>query len=292
MIRTLSRWVRVSRKTHCPICGHHDWCGITSDGAVARCMRVESDRPSPSGEGGWIHQLDGHEPVVTPIVRHSPGSIGTIDWDSLLAQWRRNTLPGQYRLLATSLGVTKGSLEHLGAVYAAPYRAWAFPMRDHRRRVIGIRLRNDKGAKWAVRGSKQGLFWPDIRTGIDLLLIVEGVTDVAAMLDLGYDVIGRPSCSGGTRLIEKVIEHGRSRDVVILADRDEPKKRPDGSVWYPGQEGAERLANRISGLTRSIRVIKPLKGKDARAWLRSGATRCIVDMVIANACYWRAINGR
>lgn len=291
MIHTSSGWVRVSKRTPCPICGHHDWCGITSDGAVARCMRVESDRPSPSGEGGWIHVL-GDEVMPRPVPKPPSKPRPNVDWDHLLGKWRFNTQPGQLRRLATGLGVTTHSLERLGAAYAAQYKAWAFPMRNGRGYVIGIRLRNDAGQKWAVRGSRQGLFWPDMNTGTDPLVIAEGPTDAAAVLDLGFDVIGRPSCSGGTRLLEQALERGHSRDVVILADRDEPKKRPDGTTWYPGQEGAERLAQRLAGLTRSTRIIKPLKGKDARAWVQSGATRRVVDMVISNACFWRATNGR
>lgn len=291
MTCTSSGWVRVSKRTPCPICQHHDWCGITADGAVARCMRVVSDRPSPSGEGGWIHVL-GEEVMPKPVLGRPSRPRSNVDWERLLGTWRCDTQPGQLRRLAKGLGVTTRSLERLGVAYAAQYRAWAFPMRNGRAYVIGIRLRNDTGRKWAVRGSRQGLFWPDMNTGTDPLLIVEGPTDAAAMLDLGYDVIGRPSCSGGARLLEEAFERSRSRDVVILADRDEPKRRPDGTTWYPGQEGAEQLARRLAGLTRSTRIIKPLKGKDARAWVRSGATRWVVDMVISNACYWRAANGR
>lgn len=291
MTCTSSSWVRVSKRMPCPICGHHDWCGITSDGAVARCMRVESARPSPSGEGGWIHTL-GDEVVPRPVVNHPPNPRPNVDWERLLGKWRFNTQPGQLRRLATGLGVTTHSLERLGAAYAAQYKAWAFPMRNGRGYIIGIRLRNDAGQKWAVRGSHQGLFWPDMNTGADPLIITEGPTDAAAVLDLGFDVVGRPSCSGGTRLLQQAFERGTSRDVVILADRDEPKKRPDGTTWYPGQEGAEQLAQQLAGLTRSTRIIKPLKGKDARAWVQSGATRHLVDMVISNACFWRATNGR
>src|SRR5262252_2431136 len=49
-------WLRCTRKTPCAICGKVDWCGVTADGAVSRCMRVQSDRPS--GEG-WLHNLGG-----------------------------------------------------------------------------------------------------------------------------------------------------------------------------------------------------------------------------------------
>jgi hypothetical protein len=57
-------------------------------------------------------------------------------------------------------------------------------MNDGKRSVIGIRLRNDLGRKWAVTGSRQGLFLPGPHPG-QTVLIVEGPTDAAAAVDLG-----------------------------------------------------------------------------------------------------------
>jgi hypothetical protein len=77
----------------------------------------------------------------------------------------------------------------------------------------------------------------------------------------------------------------KRRDVIVMSDNDEPKQRPDGSVWFPGQEGASRLANRIKPLVRSVKVCHPPCHKDIRAWKIAGATRPVVMAIIKNARY-------
>jgi len=146
-------------------------------------------------------------------------------------------------------------------------------MFDAHRQMIGIRLRSSSGRKWAVRGSKAGLFWPDgvpaeMRSEI---VICEGPTDAAAILDLGFDAIGRPSCSGGADLIAALLAED-SKDVIILADAD-----------GPGLSGAKRLAKDLLKVARSVRIIRPHRGKDARDWIASGVTHDQVATVIRNA---------
>lgn len=75
---------------------------------------------------------------------------------------------------------------------------------------------------------------------------------------------------------------GHRRDVVIMSDRDEAKERPDGSVFYPGQEGAAILAKAILPVVRSVKIVKPPFCKDVRAWLNAGATHEAVEAVIGN----------
>jgi hypothetical protein len=146
--------------------------------------------------------------------------------------------------------------------------------------TIGIRLRAEDGHKWAVAGSHNGLFWPDDLIGGRPLLICEGPTDTAAMLDLGCDAIGRPSCTGAVDMVIEVVRHLRCRDVIVVADAD-----------GPGIEGADRLAQAMTEAGRRPKVIRPLRGKDARTWVWAGATRAVVDTVVANALYWRAPGG-
>jgi hypothetical protein len=89
---------------------------------------------------------------------------------------------------------------------------------------------------------------------------------------------------GGTKYVIEFLR-GRRRDVVIMADKDAPKQRPDGSVWYPGQEGAVRLSQAILPFVRSLKVVKPSFCKDVREWLKAGATKEGVTAVIRNARY-------
>jgi len=274
----MTDWIRVRRSKPCPICGKPDWCSISSDGQVIVCMRAESERPCKSG--GWFHRLS--EPVrYKPEIRRKPKPVLVEDFTDLACRYEQQLQ--NIDLLAQSLGVSVRSLERLQAGWNGV--GHTFPMRDGRERVIGIRVRGTNG-KWAVPGSHNGLFWPEgVYSGSDYSLIIcEGPTDCAALLDMEFDAIGRPSCSGG---VEHIIEFlkGRRREVVIMADKDPPKKRPDGSVWYPGQEGAAMLAQAIRPLVRTLKIVKPPFHKDIRQWRVAGATHDTVEAVIRNTRY-------
>ncbi len=273
-----AKWIRVTKREPCKVCGRGDWCGLSPDRTVAVCMRVKSDRPVRNG--GWLHRIAAAPPRPAPPVYVPPPKdvdSGAIDWPALLRRFQRDTRMCEVDRLAAGLGVSPGSLRRLGIAWAAPHRAWAFPMCDSAGERIGVRLRAEDGRKWAVPGSHNGLFWPDGLSGSGPLLVCEGPTDTAALLDLGYDAIGRPSCTGAVEMVIEVVRALRRRDVVVMADADDP-----------GIDGADRLARALTEAGRRPKVIRPLKCKDARAWVQSGATRAVVDCAIANALHWRA----
>ena len=143
-------------------------------------------------------------------------------------------------------------------------------MKDEAGRTIGIRHRGDDGGRWSETGSKPGLFygkdWKDART----IYVTEGPTDTAAVITTGLHAIGRSSCNtGGPRL--RLMLMGRR--VVIVGDRDEPKVRPDGTEFFPGQEGADRLREQLRRVCGSVKVILPPEPyKDVRQWVANGAT--------------------
>jgi hypothetical protein len=198
----------------------------------------------------------------------------------MLRRFERDTAAAEVERLAAGLGVSLDSLRRLGVAWAAPHRAWAFPMCNAAHETIGIRLRTESGRKWAITGSRNGLFWPDALVGTGPLLLAEGPTDVAALLDLGFASIGRPSCAGTIEAVVEVVQRLRRRDVVVVADAD-----------GPGMDGANRLAQALTDAGHCPKVIRPLQGKDARAWVQAGATRAAVDAVIASARYWRPRHG-
>lgn len=270
-------WSRVNRQHPCCICGKADWCGTSPDGTLACCMRVKSGRPARNG--GWLHRIADAPPQSAPRLHVPPPrapSRRAIDWAALLRRFGRDTAAAEVERLAASLGVSPNSLRRLGVVWAAPHRAWAFPMCNDKHETIGIRLRAESGRKWAVANSHNGLFWPDDLVGTGPLLLAEGPTDVAALLDLGYDSVGRPSCAGAVEMVVEVVQHLRRQDVVVVADTDRP-----------GIDGADRLARAVTDAGYRPKVIRPVQGKDARAWVQAGATRAVVDTVIASALYWR-----
>lgn len=67
-----SLWRSVNRRNPCQICDHPDWCRFTDDGALARCMRKQSMRPTR--HGGWLHVLryDDVPPPRPPVPFQKP----------------------------------------------------------------------------------------------------------------------------------------------------------------------------------------------------------------------------
>ena len=101
-------------------------------------------------------------------------------------------------------------------------RAAAFPMRNARGLVTGIRYRElGTGRKWSMRGSHDGLFLPrDGGGGEGPLVVCEGASDTAAALTLGWRGVGRSSCQCGGRLLADYILAEGVHEVAIFADND------------------------------------------------------------------------
>ena len=141
--------------------------------------------------------------------------------------------------------------------------AWAWPMRDGDGAMVGLRLRATDGDKWAVTHSKEGLFYDNGLETATEVMVCEGPTDCAACMTLGYVAVGRPSCMGGVDKLVALLKRWQTRRIVVIADNDEAKRRPDGSVWYPGREGALMMVRAV-GLEYKM-LMTPTK--DIRKWL-------------------------
>lgn len=280
-------WIRVRKDAPCVICQKPDYCGVSADGTVAHCMRVESAKKTRIG--GYIHYLGEKQPrqhrkfVAKPKPRPPKEDIF-----ELHVAYRDRCIanPTLVRTLANQLGVTPESLTRLQVGYD-PDGNYSFPMSNANEKVIGIKLRAPNGSKFCVAGSQLAIYWP---IGVEdsareLLVITEGESDCAALLSMGFQAIGRPSCTAGVEIIQAFLSKGW-RDVIIMADNDEPKERPGGSVWRPGLDGANALAAAIARLTRSTKVIKPPSYKDVRQWYRAGATKAAIEVLAKHTRPW------
>ena len=269
-------WRRVSKGERCPICERPDWCLVAGpEGALtaAICARIES--PKRAGQAGWLHVLRDDGPTWAPwraglrravkMAEPTPERPAVADVAATAARWSAEHPDGLERF-ARSLGLSADSLRRLGVGYLPKRRAWGFPMRDAAGAVVGIRLRLAGGRKLSVKGGKEGLFVPvDLAEG-GRLLITEGPTDCAALLDLGFAAVGRPSCSGGVPHLLDLARRLRPEEIIIMADGD-----------GPGQRGAADLARRLVAFA-VVRVITPPDTiKDARAWLQCGGTHADVQ---------------
>ncbi|WP_197452659.1 toprim domain-containing protein [Rosistilla oblonga] len=168
--------------------------------------------------------------------------------------------------LETRLGLPSAELIRLRVGWSSQDNATTWPMVDHEDNVVGVRLRCMKsGRKWSVSGGTAGVFMPvGLSPSVDRLFISEGPTDTAALLSIGLDCIGRPSCNGAVAITTKLVKRLHPSEVVIVADDD---------LNGAGKRGAESLAVALVTVCPRVRIIFPPTGiNDAREWVRRGAT--------------------
>lgn len=257
----MSQWYRVSRARKCSVCGKPDWCTFADD--VACCMRIQSDRPAANG--GWMHSLDGKP--LRPAPRTPKTEPPRFDAPLLLSRWQRET--GQHELarLAGELGIPLNALTALGPAWALEHQAWAFGMEDGLGNTIGIRLRAADGRKWAVTGSRQGIFVSRTMPQ-DLALVCEGPTDTLTALAMGFYAVGRPSAPGGGLQIRALLQRLGIWQFVMVADHD-----------AVGMAGARRVAKEI-GMTHKT-IMPP--AKDLREAYTAGLTPSLLRSQIDDA---------
>mgnify|MGYP001560033225 CR=1 FL=1 len=168
-----------------------------------------------------------------------------------------------------ALGIPPGGLNRLGVVWSERLSALACPMWDRPAgNVIGIRLRFEDGQKKAVTGSHNGLFC-SLGNDDGPIYMPEGMTDTAALAGLGLNAIGRPSATGGRDLIAAF---ANGTPIIVVADAD-----------APGQEGAFALSIMLKSKGCKVKLLSPPAGiKDAREWIKRGATRSTIEWAANN----------
>jgi len=277
-----------TKARRCPICGRGDWCLIANDRVTAICPRTPQGAARQAGDAGFVHVIDQHAYDANAVAkRHTPPppTPVVLDWEPTVAKYERNLSADQLHSLAVKLRVRAMSLAGLRIGYSHQYDAFTFPMYDHANKIIGIRVRNIRGDKWSATGSRNGLFVPTFDwSTIEEVWVVEGPTDTAAMLSMDFYAIGRPACNVAVPMTCQFL---RGKRVVIVSNYDEAKCRPDGSVFFPGQEGTATLADALIGTAKEVRVIYPRKGKDVRQWKQQGATREEVMFVRDSSVLWK-----
>lgn len=271
------KWVRVNKQFPCGACGKFDWCTYAPEVGLLCCMRLASSKPAKNG--GWLHSMGDAPRPPLPVRAARP--VPTINCGELLRSWTHSTGDLNMEDFAASLGVKVDALYQLNCCRSQSHSAWAFPMRDGRGAVTGIRLRYDNGDKRAVTGSRAGIFIPDAIQA-DTVYVGEGPTDVAALLTMGLFAIGRPSCSGGVTFIQDYLKRNRVvRRVVIVADVDQDREI-NGQVINPGITGAKTLQEHLPVPS----VIVTLPCKDSREFLRRGGTKTMIESMVSSLV-WR-----
>lgn len=247
-----------------------------STGDAAICPRVFDGCRKDLGEAGYLHVLRGNcsdlriprslpRRSVAPQESNAPPP----DWGELCLRFEANLLTHSVSECAARLCVSIASLQRL-RIGNTGKGGWTFPMCDASGRTIGVRVRGDDGRKWAIPGSRNGLFIPDEFGDLSEVWICEGPTDTAALLDLGYEAVGRPSCSAGVELLTMFAQARPA--AIIVADNDD-------AGWI----GGVKLAARLWPIVRNVKIISPPKLKDVRAWKQAGANRAIIEAAVRNS---------
>jgi hypothetical protein len=247
-------------------------------------MRVADGAMRQTRNGGYLHLISVEHRALKrarfaemPIKQRS-------DFTALAKYFAASVSASHLDTFAHGLGLTPVTLRQLGigwasaddirqtgTKYSSKIGCWAFPMFNlDTPKVTGIRLRTSDGNKFAITGSRDGLFLGPIDGG-ELILIAEGPTDTAALIDLGFiNVIGRPSCTGGIGQSVDAAKLWGPSEIVLVADADDP-----------GQRGAMNLSSVLRAYVPTVRVVTPPNGiKDIRAWKQAGAThKDIMDAI-------------
>lgn len=255
---------------------------MVGDTGDALCMRVQSDRPQKlrGGEVGYVHYADDRRKALFKQQWRPPKKSNVkpleVDASRLFYDRLAATHKDQVKILAEMLGVAEHSLvtgTGIGAAWFPEYSAWGFPMKDGCYKTVGVRLRNDVGDKWAVRGTHAGLFYAESDPQ-SRVVICEGPTDTAAALSCGLFAIGRPSCSGGSDEIVKFINvyDKTIKEVVIIADNDEP-----------GIKGAKSLQDALP--ISSCIVVLPCK--DMRQFYKMGGNSAMLEVMTMDVIWTR-----
>lgn len=243
-------------KERCPVCKRVGWCMVARDGTAAICRRVMSNKVVGKLSNNYYHRLDNTLPPAPPERERPPTRV---NWEAMVDEFERALSYGDP--LPAQLGVSREALEQLHYGWSEDYQAWTFPMRDAVGRTIGFRLRSASGKKWAIPGSRNGLFMP---VGVDERLpmtVCEGPTDCAALLNIGMAAIGRPCNTAGNDMLLEYATNADVREAVLILDRDE---KPDAA--RDTRRAAEQLARSLRAIGCVTKIVKPPFAKDARAW--------------------------
>lgn len=213
--------------------------------------------------GGWIHNASPRPVVATPArpAGYEPPSFDAALW---WATSRHVMAPETLQPWADRLGLPCDAIEWMGGCQVGGMLC--FPMHDGTGSICGIRTRTQSGDKRAITGSKAGVFIATIRDPALDVLICEGPTDAAAAHALGYEPLGRPSCTGSERHVADTLKRWGVSRVTLCADSD-----------GPGIAGAQRLRDILRAARVQVRLVTPGGHKDLRDWFRAGAIRAVVD---------------
>lgn len=117
------------------------------------------------------------------------------------------------------------------------------------------------------------------------ITVVEGELDAPSawtLLGSRYPVVSVLSAGSAVKDCKRNYEYLNSFDEIVLCfDKDEPKTRPDGTVYYPGQDAAKKVAELFA--PGKCRILTLEHGKDPNEYRVNG-----VEPKVFVSEWWKA----
>ena len=275
---TTSVWYEVNNAHPCPICGsqhkNQGWCLVKDDESMALCQRVSQGSKRQVGNYGHLHILrdtPGPHPHVTRAAvrrqRYEDTKMATEQVREHHERYKRHLSSLDLCLLAENLDVSGESIRLIRTGYKGDgWYTWPMFLAGQ---MVGIRYRHLDGSKLSLKGSRSGLIIPTNLRQRETLFVAEGVTDTAAALTIGLNVIGRPSCKGFEDEIARVVRSLNSSSVVVIRDMGRvDSETSQRNSW----EGADRLAKHVARVCQTKLYTPPAPARDLREAVRNGLT--------------------
>jgi hypothetical protein len=206
-----------------------------------------------------------------------------MDQFSRLSESYANNLqarPRKLTALARLLNVSKSSLKNLHVGWRERNRrempknsgnwvddgpCWTFPMHDGKSQVVNIMRRyvDESVPKRGLQGGRMGLFVPRRWQSMEgPIFLVEGPSDVAALLSINLCALGRPNNRAGADDLADLLRFD-SREIFVVGENDR-----QGGLWPGDPTPFARALSR--GLRREVvAFLPPIGSKYIRDYMNN-----------------------
>lgn len=176
----------------------------------------------------------------------------------------------------TNRGVSQKTAEFY-KVWTNDRDEYVFPFFDlEGRQHVANQFRTINSKGFMVQGSwsKSGLFGQQLfpAGSAKQITLLEGAVDALSAFEMTgsqWPCVAVKSASSARKEVADNFEYLNAFDkIVVCFDKDEEHKHPDGSVTFPGQEAAEKVASMFP--LGKVRLMILRKAKDANDYLKAG----------------------
>lgn len=167
--------------------------------------------------GAWGRAKDLGLDINSKVYKKEHKYFNSINWAGLSYSYEQRVINEfRYNIMQNKWDVSVKILKQLQLGWSG--EAFTFPLRNEIFEIIGIQRQFLDGSKKAINGSRLGLIIPQDVDFTGFVICCEGTHDVATVLDLGFQAIGRP---GANSVVSIAVNLLKGCKVLIIPDNDE-----------------------------------------------------------------------